>query len=186
MKWSMICFGFVKVTFGDSDPGFSLAIKEWTGTAPGFPSGVTNVYFWLLSCIRTSYCLGPAWDNLCVDNVRLNVEVKGNYAIMAIMWHCSCMHLLYLKEKDDVAQDDHINQQRSGRPIGRRCQNSRYFPAMMTITIMITPDGNVSLPISSSAWVSGQEWGADQGAESLKQQLSTLLWQKKHVSSRSC
>ena len=94
MKWSMICFGFVKVTFGDSDPGFSLAIKEWTGTAPGFPSGVTNVYFWLLSCIRTSYCLGPAWDNLCVDNVRLNVEVKGNYAIMAIMWHCGCMHLL--------------------------------------------------------------------------------------------
>ena len=68
-----------KVTFGDSDPGFSLAIKEWTGTAPGFPSGVTNVYFWLLSCIRTSYCLGPAWGNLCVDNVKLNVEVKGNW-----------------------------------------------------------------------------------------------------------
>ena len=36
-------------TFGESAPGFSLAIKEWTGTAPGFPSGVTKVYFWLLS-----------------------------------------------------------------------------------------------------------------------------------------
>ena len=38
-----------KNTFGESAPGFSLAIKEWTGTAPGFPSGVTKVYFWLLS-----------------------------------------------------------------------------------------------------------------------------------------
>ena len=74
---------------------------------------------------------------------------------MSVIDDIGGMHLLlYLKEKDNVAQDDHIHQQRSRWSIEKAAKIK--VQSSNDKIIMISPHDNVWSPISSSAWVPRQ------------------------------